>query len=334
MKNTHELTNGGKLLTIGDPHLGRTFTTNVPLEFRGIREQQLRDRYTELLNTPDMNYICMMGDLFDEFDVPNDVILFAWQTLMTAALANPKTMYIFNRGNHDESRNTSLKSSWAVFKEMSDRAGLVNVKVMGDDVEVIGKIGIVPWHPFHSPEEMVSNLIGYMEAANWPCVLEYVLTHNDVSTYGSDHDPQNLMDFKGLAKLTDVVLNGHVHVAGELEPIEGLKVINTGSMMPLNFAEDKTGDMFVTLTLEQFNKVDTKTLGGKSVRVLLKPDDEAPDPIKCLQFKVKRVSEKGTEEVGEVKPEDFELKTLYDTAMTGVADPLNTEIWESIKDKL
>jgi len=332
MKNIHELTNGDKLLTIGDPHLGRTFTTNVPLEFRGIREQQLKDKYIELLNTPDMDYICMMGDLFDEFDVPNDVILFAWQELMKAAQANPNTLYIFNRGNHDESRNTSLKSSWAILKEMADRAAIDNIEILSDQVEVFGVVGVVPWHPFHSPEQMVSNLIEYKN--EFKLTTEVVLTHNDVSTYGSDHDPQNLMDFKGLAKLTDVVLNGHVHVAGELEPIEGLKVINTGSMMPLNFAEDKTGDMFVTLTLEQFNKVDSKTLEGKSVRVLLKPDDEAPDPIKCLQFKVKRVSEKGTEEVGEVKPEDFELKTLYDTAMTGVADPLNTEIWESIKDKL
>lgn len=333
MKNTHVLTRNRKLLPIGDPHLGRTFTTNVPLEFKGVRERQLEEKYIKMLNTKGVDYICMMGDLFDEFNVPNEVILFAWYGLMNAALANPKTTYIFNRGNHDESRNTALKSAWALFKEMADRADLKNVFVIGDNVELIGPIGVVPWHPFHSPEEMVSNLHNYMDELKAP-KCEVVLTHNDVSTYGSDHDPQNLMDFKGLARVTNKVLNGHVHVAGTLEPIKGLTVINTGSMMPLNFAEDKTGDMFITLTLEQFNKANPADLQGKSVRVLLKPDEDAPDPIKCLQFKVKRVNEKGTEEVGEVKPEDFELKTLYDTAMNGVADPLNTEIWESIKDKL
>ena len=343
MKNTHELTNGELILTIGDPHLGRLFTTNVPLEARGVRERQLRELYVKLLNTKGVKYICMMGDLFDKFDVPNEVILTAWYGLMTAALANPNTTYIFNRGNHDESRDKSLKSSWSVFKEMADQADLRNVIVMGDEPIVVdGDIGVIPWHPFKSPKEMAEELQVVMN--EWCQIrgpikqLQYLLTHNDVSTYGSDHDPQNLMEFEALAALTRCVLNGHVHVATifnhETQHGGKMKVINTGSMMPLTFAEDKSGDLFVTLTLEEFEAIDTNTLKDKSVRVVLKPDEEAPDPIECLQFKIKRVNEKGKDEVGEVKPEDFELKTLFDTSMEGVADPLKTEIWESIKDKL
>lgn len=338
MKNIHELSNGKKLLTIGDPHLGRKFTTNVPLEARGVREQQLKDTYIRLLNTTGVDYICMMGDLFDKFDVPNEIILFAWEELENAAILHPKTMYIFNRGNHDESRNSELKSSWSVFKELAEKANHKNILVMGDDVEIVDRIGIVPWHPFYSPEEMVSELHDVIATSSNPNRLEYVLTHNDVSTYGSDHDPLNLMDFKGLAVITDTVLNGHVHVASEFnyDHTDGqkIKIVNTGSMMPLNFAEDTSGDMFVTLTLEEFENSDASTLENKSVRILLKPDEEAPDPIKCLQFKVKRVNEKGTEEVGEVKPENFELKTLFDQNLSGVEEPLKTEIWESIKDKV
>ena len=335
MKNTHELSNGEKLLTIGDPHLGRRFTTNVPLEARGVREQQLRDKYIELLNTPDVQYICMMGDLFDKFDVPNEVILFAWRELEKAAKANPETFYIFNRGNHDESRDTDLKSSWSVFEELSNKAGVPNVLVAGDAPGIVNnKIGYVPWHPFKDPDEQVTILLHDLVRAGMEGACEYVLTHNDVSTYGSDGEHSNLMAFDKLVHLEAVVLNGHVHQAGEFTTDAGLKVVNTGSMMPLNFAEDKSGEMFVTLTLEEFEAADASTLEGKSVRVLLKPDEEAPDPIKCLQFKVKRISETGTEEVGEVKPEDFELKALYDDSMQDVADPLKEEIWESIKDKL
>lgn len=337
MKSIHELTNNRKLLTIGDPHLGRTFTTNVPLAARGVREKQLADTYISMLNTEGMDFICMMGDLFDVFNVPNHVILFAWHGLMKAALANPKTMYIFNRGNHDESRNVELKSSWAVFKELADQAALPNIIIVGDTPLVIYEgIGVVPWHPFHSPKEMVDELATIlMLDSHMPDKLEVILTHNDVSTYGSDHDPQNLMDFKGLARITNKVLNGHVHVPNTFEPIKDLVVHNTGSMMPLTFAEDKTGDMFVTFTLEEFQKLsEYDSLENKSVRILLKPDEVAPEAIKCLQFKTQRVNEKGTEEVGEVKPENFELKALYDIALSGVEEPLKSEIWESIKDKL
>lgn len=334
MSNILKLSNDKTLLTIGDPHLGRRFVTNVPLEALGVREQQLKDKYVELLNTQEVDYICMMGDLFDKFSVPNEIILFAWQELEKAALANPETEYIFNRGNHDESRDANLKSAWNVFSELAAKAKLKNVTVVGDSWELIDDILALPWHPFQTPVQMSNNFLSFLDEQMTNYSPEVVLTHNDVSTYGSDGEHTNLMDFEGLKRITNVVLNGHVHQAGEIVHENGLKVINTGSMMPLNFAEDKTGGMYVTLTLEQFEKADLSQLEDKSVRVLLKPDEEAPDPIKCLQFKVKRVDEKGKDTIGEVKPEDFELKKLFDTSMADVKDPLKSEVWKAIKDNL
>lgn len=319
-----KLSNGKTLHCIGDPHLGRRFITNVPLSARGVKEQQLKDAYRANLNVK-ADIIAMMGDLFDKFDVPNDVILFAFQELEQAAHSNYKTVYIFNKGNHDESRDVSKKSSYQLFFELVEKAELSNVIIVNDESIVYDKIGAVPWHPFKTPEQMVSELEGQD--------LEYILTHNDVSTYGSDADPHNLMAFEALKPFGATILNGHVHQPSD-KLYEGLHVVNIGSMMPLAFNEDLTGEHYVTLSLKEFEEADKSQFKGKSVRVVLKPDEEAPDPIDCLQFKVKRVNEEGKDEVGEVEPEDFELKTLYDTAMADVGDSLKDDIWSNLKDKL
>jgi len=326
-----KLSNGKTIHPIGDPHLGRRFITNVPLSARGVKEQQLRDAYISHLNVK-ADFIVMMGDLFDKFDVPNDVILFAFQELEKASHANFKTVYIFNKGNHDESRDVNKKSSYQLFFELVEKAELANVTVVNDQAIMFAGIGAVPWHPFKTPTEMVAQLQELADAyPNIP--LEYVLTHNDVSTYGSDADPHNLMAFDALRKLDAVVLNGHVHQPSD-KMHDGLRVVNVGSMLPLAFNEDVTGDHYITISLEDFEKADKSQFKDKSVRVVLRPDEEAPDPIECLQFKVKRVNEDGKDEVGDVEPEDFELKVLYDASMADVGDELTEDIWSNIKDKL
>lgn len=325
-----KLKSGKTIHPIGDPHLGRRFLTNVPLSARGIKEKQLADAYTANLNTK-ADIICMMGDLFDKFDVPNAVILFAFEELERAAYANFQTIYIFNKGNHDESRDISKKSSYQLFYELVEKAELPNVLVVNDRVAIYKGIGVVPWSPFKSASQMVEELKECAE--DMGVELEYILTHNDVSTYGSDSDTHNLMAFDQLRDLGAVVLNGHVHQPSEKD-YDGLKVINVGSMLPLGFQEDSTGNYYVTLTLEEFEKADKTKLQSKSVRVLLRPDEEAPEPIECLQFKTKRVNEDGGDEVGQVVAEDFELKALYDESMVEVGKPLREDIWNNLKDNL
>jgi len=324
----YKLKNGQTIHAIGDPHLGRRFITNVPLAARGVKEQQLKDAYIENLNV-EADFIVMMGDLFDKFDVPNDVILFAFQELEKASHANFKTTYLFNMGNHDGSRDTSKKSSYEVFAELVEKAELANVTVVTDECVMFRGIGAVPWHPFKTPTEMVKELKELAdEYPNIP--LEYVLTHNDVSTYGSDADPHNLMAFQALAELDAVILNGHVHQPSD-KMYDGMRVVNIGAMLPLTFNEDSTGEHYVTLTLKEFEELsDYDSLKNKSVRIVLKPDEEAPDQIECLQFKVKRVNSDGEDDVEQVEAEDFELKTLYDTAMADVGTELKDDIWVNL----
>lgn len=327
----HKLKNGKTIHPIGDPHLGRRFITNVPLSARGVKEEQLRQAYISNLNT-DADIIVMMGDLFDKFDVPNDVILFAFRELERAAHQNFKTTYIFNKGNHDESRDISKKSSYQLFFELVEKAELSNVLIVNEECVIYQEIGVVPWHPFQSPKEMVNEL--WELQSELDVGIQYILTHNDVSDYGSDADATNMMDFEGLAEFKDaVVLNGHVHQP-TTKMYGDLKVVNVGSMLPLAFNEDLTGAFYVTLSLKEFEDMDKSLLKDKSVRVVLRPDEEAPDQIECLQFKVKRVNEEGEDDVGQVEAEDFELKTLYDTAMVDVGDTLKEGIWDNLKDKL
>lgn len=326
MRNTvHKLSTGKTLLTIGDPHLGRKFVTNVPLESRGIREAQLFEKYESLVSDPKADFVVMMGDLFDKFDVSNKTILDAWKALYQGCRCNQNTLYIFNRGNHDASRDKNVTSSWEIFRILSMQSYFPNLWIPDDSSDVWENMGVVPWHPFKSPKEMVSQLFNKVSTP-----LECVFTHNDVSTYGAEDGGDNLMAFDELKKITNLVYNGHVHVPSTFSHSNGLKVVNTGSMMPLNFSEDPEGDSFVTLTLEKFLETSPEDLRYKSVRVILKPDEVAPDPISCLQFKIQRVSEKGAEDVGDVTPENFELKTLFDTSMAEVKEPLKTEAWEFI----
>ena len=326
-----KLSNRKLIHPIGDPHLGRRFITNVPLAARGVKERQLKESYIENLSVK-ADYVIMMGDLFDKFDVPNDVILFAFQELEKASYTNFRTTYIFNKGNHDESRDTSKKSSYQIFYELVEKAELANVLVVNEVPIIVNQIGVIPWHPFKSPAEMVSILKGLQTRTG--VSLEYIMTHNDVSTYGSDSEAENLMDFDGLREFDAVVLNGHVHQPSD-KMYDGLRVVNIGSMLPLAFNEDVTGKHYVTLTLEEFQKLsDYDSLKKKSVRVLLKPDEEAPDQIECLQFKVTRVGEDGSDTVGQVTPEDFEFKTLFDTAMEDVSEPLTSDIWHNLKGQL
>lgn len=321
------LKSGKTIHPIGDPHLGRRFITNVPLAARGVKEQQLKQAYIDNLNVK-ADFIVMMGDLFDKFDVPNDVILFAFHELEHAAVRNFNTTYIFNKGNHDESRDTSKKSSYQLFAELVEKADLTNVLIVDDKPEIFKGIGVVPWHPFKTPEQMVKELHSQVQTP-----LEYILTHNDVSTYGSDSDATNLMAFDELLEFGAVVLNGHVHQPTD-KMYGDLRVVNVGSMLPLTFNEDVTGEHYVTLTLKEFEQADKSQLKDKSVRVVLRPDEEAPDQIECLQFKVKRVNSDGEDDVELVEAEDFELKTLYDSAMADVGTDLKEEIWGNLKDKL
>lgn len=331
---------GGKRVAyIGDPHLGRTFNNVLP-KHKGVKEQQLKDEFIKQLGV-DADYVLILGDLFDKFRVSNDIVIFVAEAIQAEHSRSPDKFIVLNKGNHDESRDINKQSSYQVLKRILDKKRLEDRVIVADDHSFVlhDIIGVVPWHPFNSPKTMVEQI----PEGDLPLII----THNDVSDYGNSDHSENLMDFNGLKNRTKLVLNGHVHQAGEFywdgddkvtktHDTTALKVINGGSMLPLNFAEDKEGDLYITLTLQEFNEItDLSTLENKSVRVTVKPDEEIPEAIDCLQFNIKRVNEKGTEEIEEVEFKEFDLKTIYDTETEDIKnEKLRNRVWAELGHKV
>src|SRR5881392_1536159 len=87
---------------IGDPHLGREFKNNVPLDRRGEREEMMLKDFEKQLIVPD-DLIIIVGDLFDHWHIKwqylhrtIDIIL-SWQS------RSPKKHLVILQGNHDYS---------------------------------------------------------------------------------------------------------------------------------------------------------------------------------------------------------------------------------------
>ena len=78
---------------IGDPHLGKNFG-GVPLHRRGEREESQFKQFSDELNS-NHDITIMVGDLFDTFNVSNDVLLRTMNVITEAAYANPNKQYYF-----------------------------------------------------------------------------------------------------------------------------------------------------------------------------------------------------------------------------------------------
>src|SRR5687768_12185768 len=101
--------------------------------------------FEESLSSCKTTYHVQVGDLFDQMHVPETVILRAANQYKYWARVKPSTKFVIIRGNHDASRDSSRKSSFDVFAELL--AGVPNIKVMSETVEILGSYGFMPWHP-------------------------------------------------------------------------------------------------------------------------------------------------------------------------------------------
>lgn len=259
-----------KYEVLGDPHLGRKFETGVPLHRRGEREHLQREKFLASLMNAKAEVHVTMGDLFDKFIVPPEVVLFAAHAYMRAAEDNPNTLYVVLRGNHDVSRNADKRSSWDLFCALVYQHP--NVWAIDEHpVEYEGML-FVPYDPFNYDHLEVHLNDG----------IEIVFGHFDIVDFGGHNvAPTELFARYGVKTL----INGHDHVARELDR-DGVHIIVTGSMEPFTHAEDKTGELYVTVTLDELARLDVH---NKNVRVLLKDGETLPDDLDCLSLVAKRV---------------------------------------------
>lgn len=257
--------------TLGDPHLGRSFRTGVPLHRVGDREAMVWKQFDRELQTAPMGLHINMGDLFDKFVVAPEIVLKAAGHYRRAAEAKPETEFLIVMGNHDVSRDAEKASCFDIFRFLV--APLANIHVLTQP-SMIGNYGFVPFNAFRSAEDLVAEL---------PDGLERVFMHHDYLDYGGPHViPTRLLASKGIFNVT----NGHDHIA-RVEKRHGVTVTMTGSMQPYSHAEDPEGDWYRTVTLDQLQDLDATDL---NIRVMLAEGESLPTDLDCLSLIAKRIS--------------------------------------------
>lgn len=295
-----------KFNTLGDPHLGRVFRTGVPLHRIGEREEMVWSEFESNLMLSGADLHVCMGDLFDKFVVPPEVVLRAYDIYSAAAQRWTNTSFVVIRGNHDVSRDTSRMSSFDLFTKLVSGTH-PNVKVI-DTVTVLHGLGFVPYDPFVSAEDQVREL---------PDNLTTVFMHHDYTDFGGDHViPTALLAEKGITR----VINGHDHVA-RTEKRHGVTVEMTGSMQPYSHAEDAEGRLYVTTHLPIQGDV-----RNKNVRLILRDGEEAPTDLDCLSLIIRREQ---AEETLEVDTDDFDS---FDLA-AALAEAVHPDVRDQVMEK-
>jgi DNA repair exonuclease SbcCD nuclease subunit len=324
-KNVFQFSNGNyrhSVRVLGDPHLGRRFKTGVPLHSLGQRELSVWESFESSLYSNDNDMHICMGDIFDKYTVPAEVLLRCFQTYVKASEMYPLKKFFIIQGNHDLSRDEDKASSLDVLEQLL--ANFSNVIVVKTPMIVqtgpasTVRFLLIPYHAHKQGAEVIMEACQLIEDdANPDKCVEAAFGHWDIDTFGGTR-PHNLIDTGVLGQYTDTIITGHVHqpeVRKIPHPAGELTLIVTGSMQPYSFAEDLTGDLYITSSLEDVLKMSAASLKGKCVRVLLKAGEEMPE-IDCLQLVPKFVNEEGEDSDDiEVELIDFNMMKLLNESL-------------------
>lgn len=288
--------------TLGDPHLGRAFIHGVPLARRGDREKmQWADFEASLLNMDHFEYHVCMGDIFDKWTVPYTVIFKAAEIYRAAAAMFPEAQFVLLAGNHDLSRDIERISAFRLLASIIE--GIDNIHVVYDQPLRIKEHIFIPWHPVLTAAEMVDKYADDFEGA------QVAYGHWDVVAVS---DTDNLLPARQLKDLGITrAVTGHDHVRRELT-LDGLSVSVTGSMQPYSFSEDPRGELYVTMTLDEFEACDKASLKNKCVRVQLEEGEEVDTVPDCLLFRTQRIGQEDEDaEPIEVNLGGFSFDTVF-----------------------
>ncbi|KGM36106.1 metallophosphoesterase [Inquilinus limosus] len=300
---------------LGDPHLGKDFRLGVPSHRRGEREASQWAAFEASLNdVAGVAYHINMGDLFDSFQVSNEVVLRAAQAYLTATRNNPEVIYFIILGNHDARREAGFVSSFDLFSAIL--AGEENIVIVRDRpwIQYIdgGDLLLCPWDPFKSATEMLASV----DASQ----ITHAFGHWDLETFGGEA-PHNLLPYAWFADRPHIeIYTGHIHKR-EVREINGITVNVVGSMQPYAHGE---GDLYVTLTLAEL-EANRDAVKDRVVRLVLQPGEVLEEPVDCLQFSVQRVRPDQGEEVDQVELGEFDLKGIFDECFKG--NPLAETVW-------
>lgn len=288
---------------LGDPHLGRQFKTGVPLHRIGDREKSVwHDFEQSLMSAEPVGIHVNMGDLFDKFVVTPEVVLRAAEIYIRAARRVENTLFVVIEGNHDRSKDSSKQSSFDIFAALVSHQG--NIMVVQEEPWIIGNLGFVPYHPFVSAEELVRQL---------PDNLNAVFGHWDIVDYGGHNViPTKLIRDMGIP----LAVSGHDHLA-RTERRHDVDIIVTGSMQPYTHAEDNTGELYWTGSIEDLEEIDPT---DKNIRILLREGESLPVDLNCLSLTAKRITDEDEKlEVDTSEFESLDLPVMLKSALSDLS---------------
>lgn len=302
---------------IGDPHLGRVFRTGVPVHRIGEREADVLLDFNLRVLTIDDVPIIIMGDLFDKYSVPENLVLDVAETLNKAVEWKP--LYVL-RGNHDSTRDSVRKGSFDVLERLCPN--VIFVKTVYEIVlpNHAGRLALFGYDAFKSAAELAETLtpdLNYLAAFG----------HWDLTSHGSDF---NLVPTEVFATLKiPTVYTGHIHKRQTIER-HGVTVHAVGSMQPYAHGEQAEGDpLYQTLTLEQFNLADPESFHDVNLRILLKGDERFTEQVDCLSLVFKHISDE------DAKPLQVSYETFdSDCILTECLEAVSPQLTGWVKNRL
>ena len=305
---------------VGDPHIGREFKNNVPLDRRGEREEMMLAEFDKQINAPD-DLIVIIGDLFDHWHIKWHYLDETLALILEWQHRNPNKHLVILQGNHDYSPVRSVRGAFDIL-ELSLRP-YDNIHVVRRPETVCGVV-FFPWEWGRSALEQLDDITLWTNTA---------VGHWDLVDYGGDTAhlcPAVELEEHGVKR----IISGHWHIAGEYN-IAGVTVQCTGSMQPMTHAEDPVGKMYVTLTAEEYQKADPTSFRDKYVRVVgERGRDDISPPETCLGFKIQMKDETEQQEAERVTLGDFDINKILDKHLKSKAVPedISKEIKEHLGD--
>lgn len=302
---------------IGDPHMGRKFEAGVPLHRKGERERMQMDLLRSEL-AHDVDCSIMVGDLFDHPYVSHAVVLEVAEAYLEASGRRQNTAFLLLAGNHDRPRNVEAVGAWELFAAIVRRRP--NIFIVNEPT-IIDGFALFPWQWGVDAESQVSQIAG-SEA-------DIAVGHWDLQSFGGDNS--HLVPTKSLIErfgINLVIFSGHYHLPGGYK-VDGIPVMCTGSMQPYTHSEDPTGELYVTMTLDELEQIDSDTLKNKCVRIELEPGQELPD-LDCLSITAKMKSLDDEEDLQIDATDDFNFAELLAQKLEDVAVPVREFIYDEL----
>lgn len=237
--------------------------------------------------------IVSTGDLFDKATIRNNTLLKTIKIVEQAALANKDIVYVFIAGNHDVFKDSSLVSSFEIFKQYFEKNKQPNLYVLTNEFvlnypKYCVDLYFYPYDPFNKipsilpdHKSLVKNT--YVAFGHWE--VEDFDNITGTTKYNSNLIPLSIKES------FNTIITGHIHKPKEYKDT-GVSIILTGSMQPYAFGEELlTETLYLTKSLSEVKDLLTKdkdVFANTNLRVLVKYDDEFLDELpNCLSLSYK-----------------------------------------------